>query len=151
MTVYGGPGGGAPGRGEAPRVTVGDELPALEVRITREQLVRYAGAALDFNPIHWNEAFAKDVGLPDVIAHGMLTMAVAGRVVTDWLGDPARLVDFSARFTRPVVVPNTPEGALVEITGKVADVKDDGIARIDLVVKFDGKTVLGKPQALVRT
>ena len=146
-TAHGGPGGGAAGRGE---VTVGDELPALEIRITREQLVRYAGAALDFNPIHWNEAFAKDVGLPDVIAHGMLTMAVAGRVVTDWLGDPARLIDFGARFTRPVVVPNTPEGALIEITGKVADVKDDGIVRIDLVVKFDGKTVLGKPQALVR-
>ena len=81
----------------------------------------------------------------------MLTMAVAGRIVTDWLGDPGRLVDFSARFTRPVVVPNTPEGALVEITGKVADVKEDGVARIDLVVKFDGKTVLGKPQALVQS
>ncbi|MEV6624054.1 MaoC family dehydratase [Amycolatopsis sp. NPDC051106] len=131
-------------------MNTGDELPALEVRITRDQLVRYAGAALDFNPIHWNEQFAKEVGLPDVIAHGMLTMAVAGRVVTDWLGDPGRLIDFSARFTRPVVVPNTPEGALVEITGKVAAINDEGTARIDLVVKFDGKTVLGKPQALVR-
>jgi acyl dehydratase len=131
-------------------VNTGDELPALEVRITRDQLVRYAGAALDFNPIHWNETFAKEVGLPDVIAHGMLTMAVAGRMVTDWLGDPGRLVDFSARFTRPVVVPNTPDGALVEITGKVAAVNDEGIARVDLVVKYDGKTVLGKPQALVR-
>ena len=132
-------------------MNTGDELPTLEVRITRDQLVRYAGAALDFNPIHWNEAFAKEVGLPDVIAHGMLTMAVAGRVVTDWLGDPGRLLDFSARFTRPVVVPNTPEGALVEITGKVAAIDDEGTARIDLVVKYDGKTVLGKPQALVRT
>ncbi|GLY41193.1 MaoC family dehydratase [Amycolatopsis sp. NBRC 101858] len=131
-------------------MNAGEELPALEIRITRDQLVRYAGAALDFNPIHWNETFAKEVGLPDVIAHGMLTMAVAGRVVTDWLGDPGRLVDFSARFTRPVVVPNTPEGARVEITGKVADVNDEGIARVDLVVKFDGKTVLGKPQALIR-
>jgi acyl dehydratase len=132
-------------------MNTGDELPALEVRITRDQLVRYAGAALDFNPIHWNEQFAKEVGLPDVIAHGMLTMAVAGRVVTDWLGDPGRLIDFSARFTRPVVVPNTPEGALVEITGKVATLNgDEGTARIDLVVKYDGKTVLGKPQALVR-
>jgi acyl dehydratase len=131
-------------------VNVGDELPPIEVRITREQLVRYAGAALDLNPIHWNEAFAKEVGLPDVIAHGMLTMAIAGRVVTDWLGDPGRLIDFSARFTRPVVVPNTPEGAVVEIRGKVGDVGEDGIARIDLVAMFDGKTVLGKPQALVR-
>jgi len=131
-------------------VNVGDELPAIEVRVTREQLVRYAGASLDFNPIHWNEAFAKDVGLPDVIAHGMLTMALAGRVVTDWLGDPARLIDLSARFTRPVVVPNTPEGAVVEFSGKVGALNDDGTARIDLVAKFDGKTVLGKPQALVR-
>ena len=131
-------------------MNVGEELPSIEVRVTRDQLVRYAGASLDFNPIHWNEAFAKEVGLPDVIAHGMLTMALAGRVVTDWLGDPARLIDLSARFTRPVVVPNTAEGALVEFSGKVGAVNDDGTARIDLVAKFDGKTVLGKPQALVR-
>ncbi|MFI5605958.1 MaoC family dehydratase [Amycolatopsis sp. NPDC051903] len=131
-------------------MNVGDELPPLEVRVTREQLVRYAGAALDFNPIHWNERFAKEVGLPDVIAHGMLTMALAGRIVSDWLGDPTRLVDFSARFTRPVVVPDDAEGALVAMTGKVGAISDDGVARVDLVVKFDGKTVLGKPQALVR-
>lgn len=131
-------------------MNIGDELPTIEVRVTRDQLVRYAGASLDFNPIHWNEAFAKEVGLPDVIAHGMLTMALAGRVVTDWLGDPARLIDLSARFTRPVVVPNTPEGATVEFSGKVAAINEDGTARIDLVAKFDGKTVLGKPQAVVR-
>ena len=131
-------------------MNIGDELPALEVRVTRDQLVRYAGAALDFNPIHWNEAFAKDVGLPDVIAHGMLTMALAGRLVTDWLGDPGRLLDFSARFTRPVVVPNTPEGAVVEFTGQVATINEDGVARVNLVAKADGKTVLGKPQAFVR-
>ncbi|MGK3207628.1 MaoC family dehydratase [Amycolatopsis sp. MEPSY49] len=131
-------------------MNIGDELPTIEVRVTRDQLVRYAGASLDFNPIHWNEAFAKEVGLPDVIAHGMLTMALAGRVVTDWLGDPAKLIDLSARFTRPVVVPNTPEGATVEFSGKVGAINEDGTARIDLVAKFDGKTVLGKPQALVR-
>ncbi|WP_037712242.1 MULTISPECIES: MaoC family dehydratase [Actinomycetes] len=131
-------------------MNVGDELPPLEVRITRAQLVRYAGASLDFNPIHWNENFATKVGLPDVIAHGMLTMALSGRIVTDWLGDPARLVDFSTRFTRPVVVPDNDEGALVEVTGKVAALTDEGLARIDLTVKFEGKTVLGKPQALVR-
>ncbi|MYW94742.1 dehydratase [Amycolatopsis rubida] len=131
-------------------VNVGDELPPLEVRITRAQLVRYAGASLDFNPIHWNENFATKVGLPDVIAHGMLTMALSGRIVTDWLGDPARLVDFSTRFTRPVVVPDNDEGALVEVTGKVGALTDEGLARIDLTVKFEGKTVLGKPQALVR-
>lgn len=131
-------------------MNVGDELPPLQVHITRDQLIRYAGASLDFNRIHWNERFATGVGLPDVIAHGMLTMALAGRMVTDWLGDPARLVDFSTRFTRPVVVPDTEEGALVELTGKVGALTEDGLARIDLVVKFEGKTVLGKPQALVR-
>ena len=126
----------------------GVELPPLQVHVTRDQLVRYAGASLDFNPIHWNERFAKEVGLPDVIAHGMLTMALGGRLVTDWLGDPGKLVEYSVRFTRPVVV--TPEGADVEFTGKVAEVRDDGTARVDITAKFDGKTVLGKAQAVVR-
>jgi acyl dehydratase len=131
-------------------VNVGDELPPLAVRVTREQLVRYAGASLDFNPIHWNERFAKEVGLPGVIAHGMLTMALGGRLVTDWLGDPGRLVEYGARFTRPVVVPDDDTGALVEFTGKVGEVRDDGTARIDITAKFEGKSVLGKAQAVVR-
>ncbi|MER6663458.1 MaoC family dehydratase [Amycolatopsis japonica] len=129
--------------------TVGEELTPLTIDVTRDQLVRYAGASLDFNPIHWNEAFAKEVGLPDVIAHGMLTMALGARLITDWLGDPGRLVDYFARFTRPVVVPN--EGAAtIEFTGKVAVVNDDGTARIDITAKFEGKAVLGKAQAVVR-
>ncbi|MEU0466397.1 MaoC family dehydratase [Amycolatopsis sp. NPDC006131] len=126
----------------------GTELPPLQVHVTRDQLVRYAGASLDFNPIHWNERFAKEVGLPDVIAHGMLTMALGGRLVTDWLGDPGKLVEYSVRFTRPVVV--SPDGADVEFTGKVAEVREDGTARVDITAKFDGKTVLGKAQAVVR-
>ncbi|MEV7550841.1 MaoC family dehydratase [Amycolatopsis sp. NPDC089917] len=130
--------------------TAGEELAPLTVEVTREQLVRYAGASLDFNPIHWNEAFAKEVGLPDVIAHGMLTMALGSRLVTDWLGDPGRLVDYFARFTRPVVVPND-GAATIEFTGKVAVVNDDGTARIDITAKFEGKAVLGKAQAVVRT
>ncbi|WP_409489829.1 MaoC family dehydratase [Amycolatopsis sp. cmx-11-12] len=129
--------------------TAGEELTPLTIDVTRDQLVRYAGAALDFNPIHWNEAFAKEVGLPDVIAHGMLTMALGARLVTDWLGDPGRLVDYFARFTRPVVVPND-GAATIEFTGKVAVVNDDGTARIDITAKFDGKAVLGKAQAVVR-
>ncbi|KZB82004.1 MaoC family dehydratase [Amycolatopsis regifaucium] len=129
--------------------TAGEELPPLTVEVTREQLVRYAGASLDFNPIHWNEAFAKEVGLPDVIAHGMLTMALGARLVTDWLGDPGRLVDYFARFTRPVVVPND-GAATIEFTGKVAVVNDDGTARIDITAKFDGKAVLGKAQVIAR-
>ncbi|HVW44145.1 MAG TPA: MaoC family dehydratase [Amycolatopsis sp.] len=130
--------------------TAGQEIPPLQVRVTRDQLVRYAGASLDFNPIHWNERFAKGVGLPDVIAHGMLTMALAGRLVTEWLGDPGKLIDYSCRFTRPVVVPDTEQGAVVEFTGKIADVHDDGSARVAITATFEGKTILGKATAVVR-
>jgi acyl dehydratase len=129
---------------------VGDELPPLQVRVTRKDLVRYAGAALDFNPIHWNERRAREVGLPDVIAHGMLTMALGGRLVTDWTGDPGAVVEYGVRFTRPVVVPDDDEGALVELTGKVGERRDDGTLRVDITAKFDGRTVLGKAVALVR-
>lgn len=130
-------------------ITEGAELPPLTVTVTREHLVRYAGASQDFNPIHWNERFAKEVGLPDVIAHGMLTMALAGRIVTDWLGDPGRLVSYGARFTRPVVVPDDGAGATVEFTAKVGKVAD-GIATVAITAKFDGKAVLGKATAVVR-
>lgn len=131
-------------------VSVGDELPALTVTVTRADLVRYAGAALDFNPIHWNERVAAEVGLPNVIAHGMLTMALAGRLVTDWVGDPSAVVEYSTKFTRPVVVPNDEQGATVELTGKVAEKCADGTVRVDITAVFDGKTVLGRPTALVR-
>jgi acyl dehydratase len=129
---------------------VGDELPPLDVRVRRSDLVRYAGASLDFNPIHWNEKTAKDVGLPDVIAHGMLTMALAGRVITDWVRDPAGILDYYVRFTRPIVVPNDDKGATVELSGKVRELNDDGTAKIDITAKFEGKNVLGKAQALVK-
>jgi acyl dehydratase len=128
----------------------GDELPPLEVRVRRADLVRYAGAALDFNPIHWNEKVATEVGLPGVIAHGMFTMALAGRLVTNWLGDPGAIVEYGARFIRPVVVPNDADGALVELTGKVKDVREDGTARVDITARFDGRAVLGKAVAIVR-
>ena len=93
--------------------------------MTRATLVRYAGASGDFNPIHWNEKFAKEVGLPDVIAHGMFTMAEAIRVVTDWVGDPGAVVEYGVRFTKPVVVPNDEKGALIEVSAKVAAKLDD--------------------------
>jgi acyl dehydratase len=131
-------------------ISVGTELQPLELRVRRDDLVRYAGASLDFNPIHWNDRVAEDVGLPGVIAHGMFTMAIAGRLVTDWLGDPDRLVEYSARFIRPVIVPNDDVGALVELSGKVRDVREDGTARVDITAKFDGKAVLGKAIAIVR-
>lgn len=131
-------------------LAVGDELPPLQVRVTRSDLIRYAGAALDFNPIHWNERVAREVGLPDVIAHGMLTMALAGRLVTDWVGDPGKVVEYGVRFTRPVVVPDDEVGALVELTGKVGERREDGTIRLDITAKFDGRTVLGKAVAVVR-
>jgi acyl dehydratase len=131
-------------------VAAGDELPPLEIRLRRADLVRYAGASLDFNPIHWNEKLAGEVGLPGVIAHGMLTMAVAGRLVTNWVGDPGAVVEYGARFIRPVVVPNDADGALVEVTGKVKEVREDGTARVDITARFDGRAVLGKAIAIVR-
>jgi len=131
-------------------VEVGDALPSITAKLQRVNLVMYAGASGDFNPIHWNETFAKAVGLPDVIAHGMLTMATAGRVVTDWVGDPGAVVEYGVRFTRPVVVPNDDAGATVEISGVVGEKREDGTVRVDLTATFDGATVLGKAQAVVR-
>ncbi|MFE1474682.1 MaoC family dehydratase [Streptomyces cyaneofuscatus] len=131
-------------------VEVGTELPAQSFPVTRATLVRYAGASGDFNPIHWNEKFAVEVGLPDVIAHGMFTMAEAIRVVTDWAGDPGAVVDYGVRFTKPVVVPNDDKGALIEISGKVAAKLEDNLVRVDLVAVCDGKKVLGMSRAVVR-
>lgn len=131
-------------------VEVGTELPAQVFKLTRATLVEYAGASGDFNPIHWNEKFAKEVGLPDVIAHGMLTMAEAARVVTDWTGDPGAVVEYGVRFTKPVVVPNDDEGATVEVSGKVAAKLDDNQVRVDLTAMFAGQKVLGMSRAVVR-
>ncbi|MGI5481285.1 MaoC family dehydratase [Streptomyces lavendofoliae] len=131
-------------------VEVGTELPARSFPVTRATLVRYAGASGDFNPIHWNEKFAKEVGLPDVIAHGMFTMAEAIRVVTDWAGDPGAVVEYGVRFTKPVVVPNDETGALIEVSGKVAAKLDDNRVRVDLTVMSAGQKVLGMSRAVVR-
>ncbi|AWE51857.1 MaoC family dehydratase [Streptomyces nigra] len=131
-------------------VEVGTELPAQSFPVTRATLVRYAGASGDFNPIHWNEKFAKEVGLPDVIAHGMFTMAEAIRVVTDWTGDPAAVVEYGVRFTKPVVVPNDDKGATIEVSGKVAAKLDDNKVRVDLTVTSAGLKVLGMSRAVVR-
>ena len=133
----------------AEAVQVGYELSAQTFTIRRADLVRYAGAAGDFNVIHWNERVAKSVGLPDVIAHGMYTMALAARVVTDWAGDPARVVEYGVRFTRPVPVPDDDAGATVEVTGKVAALLDDGRVRVDLTATHAGAKVLGRAQAVV--
>jgi acyl dehydratase len=128
---------------------VGEEIPAQTFPISRFDLVRYAGASGDFNPIHWNERFAKSVGLPDVIAHGMFTMATAVRVVTDWAGDPGAVIEYGVRFTRPVVVPD-PDGASLTVAGRVAGVREDGLLDVELTATVDGQTVLAKARAVVR-
>lgn len=131
-------------------IEVGFELPSQEFPITRADLVRYCGASGDFNVIHWSERVATSVGLPNVIAHGMFTMAEAVRVVTDWLGDPGALLDYGCRFTRPVVVPDDDKGAVLTVTAKVTEKRDDNTALITISASCDDATVLGKAQAIVR-
>lgn len=131
-------------------IEVGYELPSQNFPITRANLVSYCGASGDFNVIHWNERVATSVGLPNVIAHGMFTMAEAVRVVTDWLGDPGALVDYGCRFTRPVVVPDDDKGATLTVSAKVTEKRDDNTALITITASCDDATVLGKAQAIVR-
>ncbi|WP_265520588.1 MaoC family dehydratase [Oerskovia flava] len=131
-------------------LSVGDVIGTRSIEVDRARLVRYAGASGDFNPIHWNDTFAEQVGLPGVIAHGMFTMGAAVALVEDWAGDPGAVVDYQTRFTRPVAVPN-PGTATVEVTGTVGVIDADaGTVRIDLTVTFEGARVLGKSQAVVR-
>lgn len=141
--------GGAPAVPSLTGLSVGDEVARADFPITRLTLIKYAGASGDFNVIHWNQRVAQSVGLPDVIAHGMLTMAEAGRVVTDWLGDPGRLLEFGVRFTRPVAVPDDDAGTVVTVTATVAALDDSGEVRLDLKATVDGQTVLGKAFARV--
>lgn len=129
-------------------VEPGTVLPPLRAVFTRADLVRYAGASTDFNPIHWSDRMAAELGLPSVIAHGMLTMGTALRVVTDWIGDPARVRSYSVRFTKPVAVPDTEEGVVVEVAGKVTAVTD-GMATVALEAVCDGVKVLGSATAEV--
>jgi acyl dehydratase len=126
----------------------GTAVGSLTVRLTRQQLVRYAGASGDFNPIHYSDHFATALGLPGVIAHGMLTMGTALRVVTDWVGDPARVLGYTARFTRPVVVPDDAEGTEVTFTATVTSV-DAGTAVVGVDAICDGVKVLGAARAEV--
>ena len=131
-------------------VEVGTALPSQTFHLQRINLVMYAGASGDFNVIHWNERIATGVGLPNVIAHGMLTMAEAGRVVTDWVGDPGALVDYGVRMTRPVVVPDDDAGAVVEVSAVVAEKLADSLVRVDVTATSAGQTVLARAQAVVR-
>lgn len=127
---------------------VGDVVAERTIHLTRESLVRYAGASGDFNPIHYRDDVAERVGLPGVLAHGMLTMGLAVQTISDWIGDSGRIVDYGVRFTRPVVV-DSEDGADLVVTAKVGAV-DAETARIDLTVMFGETTVLGKAQVRVR-
>jgi acyl dehydratase len=131
-------------------VAVGDTIDARTIAVGRDTLVAYAAASGDQNPIHQDEDFARSVGLPDVIAHGMFTMALAGRAVTAWTGDPGALVEYHVRFGRPVVVPDDDDGAEVVVRGTVGALLDGGSARVDLVVTSGGEKVLSLARATVR-
>ena len=131
-------------------MTAGDRLEPRSYTVRRADLIRYAGASGDFNPIHWSDRVARSVQLPGVIAHGMYTLALAARAVTDWAdGDVAAVESFGARFTRPVVVPDDDEGVVVEVAGAVKSV-DDGRATIEVMVTSEGQKVLGQCRAVVR-
>jgi len=130
-------------------VVPGTELPAVTYPVTRLSLVKYCGASGDFNVIHWNERAARSVGLPDVIAHGMFTMAQAGRYVTDWAGDAGALAEFGVRFSAPVVVPDD-GGATIEVSGTVEDKLDGNRVVLGLTARSGEAKVLTRARAVVR-
>lgn len=128
--------------------TIGDVVAERTVHLTRDALVRYAGASGDFNPIHYREDVAAEVGLPGVLAHGMLTMGLAVETLLPWLGDSGRILEYGVRFTRPVVV-DARDGADLTVSAKIGAL-EEGVARVDLTVTFGETTVLGKAQVRVR-
>lgn len=131
-------------------VEPGTEIPPRSYRATRLDLVKYAGASGDFNVIHWNERMARAVGLPGVIAHGMYTMAQAGRFVTDWAGDPGAVTEFAVRFSAMVPVPDAEEGATIEVSGTVKEKLGDNKVAVDLTARAAGTKVLSRARAVVR-
>jgi acyl dehydratase len=132
-------------------IEVGTELPSQTFPIQRHNLVMYCGASGDFNIIHWNERIAKAVGLPDVIAHGMFTMAEAGRVVTDWAGDPGAVLEYGVRFSKPIPVPDDDKGASLTVSGRVEDKLDGNRVVVGLTATIEGGTeVLSGARAVVR-
>lgn len=129
---------------------VGQVIGSEEFLLTRDSLVRYAGASGDFNPIHYRDDFAQSVGLAGVLAHGMLTMGVAVQVAANWVGDAGKVIDYGVRFTKPVFVDET-VGAVIVVTGKIGEIiAESGEVRIDLSAVYNETTVLGKAQARVR-
>ena len=131
-------------------VAVGAELPAVSYPVNRLSLVKYCGASGDFNVIHWNERVATSVGLPNVIAHGMFTMAQAGRYVTDWAGDAGAVVEFGVRFSAMVVVPDDDAGASIEVSGTVEEKLDGNLVAVALTARSGDAKVLTRARAVVR-
>jgi acyl dehydratase len=131
-------------------VEVGTRFPARTFQITRADLIRYAGASLDFNPIHWSDRIATSVGLPGVIAHGMLTMALAGQALAEWIGDTGAIVEYGVSFTNPVPVPDDDRGTELVVEAVVKRLTDDGLAQVDITATAAGQKVLGQARALVR-
>jgi acyl dehydratase len=131
-------------------VEVGATLPAQSFQVQRVNLVQYCGASGDFNVIHWNERVATSVGLPNVIAHGMFTMAEAGRVVTDWAGDPGAVVEYGVRFSSPVAVADDDKGATLEVGGTVAEKLAGNRVAVDLDARVGDSKVLAKARAVVQ-
>jgi acyl dehydratase len=130
-------------------VNAGDVLPEQRYTVTRADLVRYAGASGDFNPIHWSDRVATSVGLPGVIAHGMYTLALTARALDTWAGGPGRVVELGCKFTKPVVVPDDDTGVEVVVRGTVKDVTDAGVS-VSLEVTCGDEKVLGMPRAVLR-
>lgn len=129
---------------------VGQVIGTEEFHLTRDSLVRYAGASGDFNPIHYRDDFAQSVGLDGVLAHGMLTMGAAVQVAVNWVGDAGKIIDYGVRFTKPVFV-DAQDGAVLVVTGKIGEIDaENGEVRIDLTAAFNDTVVLGKAQARVR-
>ena len=131
-------------------VEAGTEIPAASYPVNRLSLVMYAGASGDFNVIHWNERVAKSVGLPDVIAHGMFTMAQAGKLVTQWAGDPGAVVEYGVRFSSPVVVPDDDTGTTIEVSGKVEEKLGDNKVAVAITARSADTKVLTRARAVVR-
>jgi acyl dehydratase len=129
---------------------VGQEIGSAEFQLTRDSLVRYAGASGDFNPIHYRDDIAQAVGLPGVLAHGMLTMGAAVQVAVNWVGDAGAVIDYQVRFTKPVLV-DAKAGAKLLVTGKIAEIDaENKIVRIDIDARFNDQAVLGKAQVKVQ-
>lgn len=131
-------------------VEQGTELPARSYQVTRLDLVKYCGASGDFNVIHWSERSARSVGLPTVIAHGMYTMAQAGKFVSEWAGDPGAVTDFGVRFSAMVPVPDDEAGATIEFSGKILAKLPDNKVTVDVTARANGAKVLTRARATVR-